>query len=81
VDYAKTTQFEEHALTIGRKEGGYEVEPFNLDAERESGQFDEDFNYIAVGGREEVRAGREGMRAAAARRALLRADGSGPAAR
>lgn len=67
VDFSKTTDFEERALTFDRKEAGYEVEPFNLDAERESGRFDEDFNYVSK------RSRRDRVRALAMRRRCARA--------
>jgi hypothetical protein len=74
VDFSKTTTFEERALTFDRKEAGYEVEPFNLDAERESGRFDEDFNYVAK------RSRRDRVRARLARAARARHQLRRPAA-
>lgn len=46
VHFASTERFEETALSFDRKEAGYEIEPFNLHAEREGGHFDSDFNYV-----------------------------------
>jgi len=49
VDFARTDRFEEKGVSLDRREGGYEIEPFNLSAERESGHFDDDFNFVQHG--------------------------------
>ncbi|KAJ1624711.1 hypothetical protein T492DRAFT_911508 [Pavlovales sp. CCMP2436] len=46
VHFGKSGQYEERGLSLSRKEAGYEVEAFNLEAERATGRFDDDFNYI-----------------------------------
>lgn len=55
VDISKTNAYEERGLSLDFKEAGYEIEPFNLEAEREGGKFDQDGTYIPKRRRGRVR--------------------------
>ena len=57
LDLSETQRFEEQEITMDAKEAGVQMEAFNMDAERQEGHFDDDFNYVwkAKGGEEDIK--------------------------
>ena len=57
LDLSETQRFEEQEISMDNKEAGVQMEAFNMDAERQEGHFDDDFNYVwkAKGSEEDIK--------------------------